>query len=423
MTSPVETPARDWWTRPRVMFPLLLSLLAVIVLLTPEQTVTGRFGDGRLSSHLASPLGARALQELAARFGWRIVQRDSVATPSGTPGSTVHAVLAPPLAVSAAQAHRYLESVRGGDALLLVLPAQRTPLGDSLGVRVGSSSGILAVQRADTVGCGNRPRDLTPTLWFNGRARLTSLQWVRPLPDGTLTFAEVRQGTRVRPGVSRPVAAGLSFGAGRVVVVADPDLLRNDVLRRCEFGADVMAMRMLEWLRAGAATPRTTIEFDEFHQGFGAHPAVTSVTMRFLAHHPVGRMLLQLMLAAAVLLAAIAPRAILPRVRPRVERRDPLEQADALAHAYEQVHATRTATERLLRGVRARVERGGGLGRTRDDETFLAQAEAQDQTRAADVALVRGALRTSADGDRLPDIGAALRRIEASLTITTSTRA
>ena len=35
------------------------------------------------------------------------------------------------------------------------------------------------------------------------------------------------------------------------MVVADPDLLRNDVLRYCKWGVDVLTVRMLEWLRAG----------------------------------------------------------------------------------------------------------------------------------------------------------------------------
>jgi hypothetical protein len=46
-----------------------------------------------------------------------------------------------------------------------------------------------------------------------------------------------------------------------------------------------------------------------------------------------------------------------------------------------------------------------------------------DPARADDVALVQRALRAPRDSDKLPAIGAALRRIEDTLTTTTSSRA
>jgi hypothetical protein len=114
-----------------------------------------------------------------------------------------------------------------------------------------------------------------------------------------------------------------------VVVVADPDMLRNDVLARCSWGADVIAMQMLEWLRAGGSQPRATLVFDEYHQGFGHRESLLHVVWSFLAGHPVGRALLALIAAALVWLLANGPRAIPPHDREVVERRDPLEQVDA----------------------------------------------------------------------------------------------
>lgn len=418
MTDPEIPTTRDWWVRPAVMLPILLSVLIIIVLLAPEPTSEGRFGDDRLSAHLAGPLGARALREMAARFGFRVAMRDSNPVPIRAPGTTVHAVLSPPLPPTPAQAHRYLDAVRGGDALLLSL-GERGPLSDSLGVAF-APGGVLEVLAEDSTGCGARGRDLTPTLWIDGRAHLFELRWIRGEPKDAIVFAEVGSPGRGESSESRVTAAGFEYGKGRVVVVSDPDQLRNDVVRRCAWGADVVAMRILEFLRAGGAAPRSVLEFDEYHQGFGPKPSTTSVTRRFLVGHPVGRMILQLALASLVLLMAVGPRAIAPRPRPRAERRDPLEQADALAHAYQQVHATRTATQRLLRGVRSRVEHAGGGGRSRDDDAFLLHAESLDRERSADVALVRRALRSPAETDRLPDIGLALRRIETTLTTTMS---
>lgn len=415
---------RVWWTRPGRMLPLVGSVLLLVALLTPEAT-NGRFGDARLSSHISGSMGARVLADLAARLGWRIVMRDSMPVPSTPAGGTVHAVLAPPMRMTAAQAHRYLDAVRGGDALLIALD-ERNPLADSLGLWRTRDGGELVVAAADSAACGARRRDITPPLWPDGRAHLWALRWVRGAPASTVTFARVgnvagRSGAQADTTVV--TAAGFAVGRGRVAVVADPDLLRNDVLRRCAHGADVVAVRLLEYLRAGGDVPRAILEFDEYHQGYGPAASVGRVVRRFLATNPVGRTILQTCLAALLLLLAVAPRAMVPRPRGRVERRDPLEQVDALAHAYEQVGATRTATARLLRGLRTRVERGSTAERARADDAVLDAALAADPARSADVSLVRRALRASDAHEHLPEIGAALRRIEAALTTTFTRRA
>jgi hypothetical protein len=203
-----------------------------------------------------------------------------------------------------------------------------------------------------------------------------------------------------------------------VVALTDPDLLRNDVLRRCLWGADAIAMRMLEWLRAGGPAPRTALAFDEYHQGFGHTPSTYALVGGFLVRHPVGRALLVVVAAGLVLLLAAAPRPLSPRDRETIERRDPLEQVDALAHAYEQVQASRTVAARLLRGVRTRL--GESASRHLSDDAFLAAAKAAVPERAADVEMIRQALRERVAPRDLPELGAALRRLEDSLTTTTA---
>ena len=99
----------------------------------------------------------------------------------------------------------------------------------------------------------------------------------------------------------------------------------------------------------------------------------------------------------------------------RIERRDPLEQVDALAHAYEQVRGTRTVAARLLRGVRRRVDRAGSAGRSRGDDVFLDAVLARAPTLEPDVALVRRAMDTTIADRELAALGAALGRIEHSL--------
>jgi hypothetical protein len=191
------------------------------------------------------------------------------------------------------------------------------------------------------------------------------------------------------------------------------------VIRRCDWGADVRVVRVLEWLRDGGSSPRTSLVFDEYHQGFGHRASTIGTARRFLVVHPVGRTILQIALAALVLLLALGPRALPPVDVLRVERRDPLEQIDALAHAYEQVRATRTLTARLVHGVRSRVERGWSASRARPDDEFLADVVRQMPALTDDVALVRRALAESIPERDLPELGAALQRIEQSLSTST----
>jgi hypothetical protein len=402
---------RDWWTRPRVVLPLLGALVVLIALLTPQR-FTGRDGDPRLSSHLAGSLGARVLAETAARFGYAVEMRDLSATPDPTTGRTIHAVLAPRVPLTDGEAHAYLEAVRGGDALLLVFE-DHGPLSDSLGLWRTSSGGVLQVAAGDSAGCSPR-RDFVPPLWMDGRVHLLGVQPLRGPRIGQVSFAPLLDDT-MRQFMGH-AAIGFRLGQGRVIALADPDLLRNDVLRRCEWGADAIAMRLLEWLRAGGPEPRTALVFDEYHQGFGRAPSLTGLIAGFLVGHPVGRAVLLVTIAGLVLLLAAAPRALPPRDRETMERRDPLEQVDALAHAYEQVRATRTATARLLHGVRSRLR--GAPGHHLDDDTFLSAVQSVVPERADDVALIRRALREQLAARDLPELGDALRRLEESLTTT-----
>src|SRR5690606_34516894 len=69
-----------------------------------------------------------------------------------------------------------------------------------------------------------------------------------------------------------PAVIGMQLGNGRLVLIADADMLRNDALRVCRHGFDVATIRALEYLRDGGPVPRNRIVFDEYHQGFGAPP-------------------------------------------------------------------------------------------------------------------------------------------------------
>jgi hypothetical protein len=126
---------------------------------------------------------------------------------------------------------------------------------------------------------------------------------------------------------------------------------------------------------------------------------------------------LQLALAGLVLLLAIGPRLLPPRPAERIERRSPLEHVDALARAYRAIGASRTATSRLVHGVRRRVEHALGFrAASSGDDAFLAWAEQRVSARTSDVALIRRALAQPVSRRDLEAVGAALTRLEAGLT-------
>ena len=434
--------------RRRIALAGVLTLIAVTALLTPELT-GGRAGDQRLTTYSADPQGARLFYELAGRLGWRVERRtdDSIAADA----RTTIAILSPAIPLAATETHQVLERVRAGSALLYVM-SQLSPLQDSLhlarisgGTYVATRAGTAEVARearvtdtlrarrfdttaADTVGeeeeasvvdCAGKPASGGAlSLWPDETVHLWRLSWKRARPNGVVVFARAAaEGGERDSGVALPAAVGFTLGRGRVVVVSDPDQLRNDVLRVCRWGLDVVAIRMLQYLSAGAGQPRDRLVFDEYHQGFGAHPGTLRAIVLYLSRTPSGHVLLQCLLGGLVLLLALGPRAVPARDPERVERRSPLEHVGALARAYARVGATRTATARLLHGVRRRVDRESRGVRAADqtDIAFLDEAARHAPDLGDEVALIRRALDTTMTPRELESVGRALSNLEHSL--------
>ena len=442
---PNEKPTADRRRR-RIALAALLVLIVVAALFTPE-VIGGRTGDARLTTYSAEAQGAKLLYELASRLGWH-VERWTDASPIAANERTVMAVLDPVESPGTIETHRILEQVRGGAALLYVMGGGGA-LNDSLHVKrslfggtyqattagtadARAASDTLRARRFDSAAadtaddedtespaeCNHIARNDGFPMWTDQTVRLWRFSWTRRRPDGVVIFARStleRESRDTSVARSAPAAAGFPLGRGRVVVLSDPDLLRNDVLRVCRWGLDVVAARMLEYLAVG--TPRRDrLVFDEYHQGFGTHPGTLRAIALYLSRAASGHVLLQGLLAGLVLLLALGPRALPVHDEERVERRSPLEHVGALAQAYARVGATRTATARLVRGLRRRVERGSGTERARSesDLRFLEDAAAS-ASRAADIAAIRHALETPVSRREFEAVGGAIRRLEDSL--------
>jgi uncharacterized protein DUF4350 len=447
VSDPARTPGPDarsprgfiWRNRGPLILAAVATLIVLAALLTPEQQ-QARSGDQRLTSRSTGTNGAGLFYDLAGRLGWRVSRR--VADTLGATGPrAIHAVLWPAADVRMTEAHALLEHVRQGGALLLVI-GEGGALEDSLHVAhgaggtgaLGPGSGLdVSIDPDDetehTGDCEAVPADRTAGLpmWPSQQMLLYSLVWRRAPPPNRVTFMTTAQralGTSRGAPRIEPAAVGFPYGLGRIVVISDPDLLRNDVLRRCGWRADVVAIRMLEYLSAGAVdgVRRDRLVFDEYHQGFGDQPGTLRAIGRYLATTPSGHTVLQLGLAGLVLLAALAPRLLPPRDPERIERRSPLEHVDALARAYQRVGATRTATAQLLHGVRRRTERlSRGAGADRSNDLFLDWAARRVPDRAEDIALIRRVLAATTgvpsamSGASLTLVGDALQRLERSL--------
>jgi hypothetical protein len=245
-----------------------------------------------------------------------------------------------------------------------------------------------------------------------------------PLPADTAVFVSVTVDSGPDSQKILPAVVGYPFGRGRVVAVSDADALRNDVVRVCRDGIGPRLVRAIEYASHGRRPP---LVFDEYHQNEGEQATPTSTALAFLGSHPVGHAILQLLIGALVLVAALGVRALAPRGMPTIERRSPLEHVDALALAYERIHATRTAVARLVRGLRRRHDHGGWSSRAavqagaQDADTrFLGAVAASHPRLASDVKRVAAAERTTVAPGELLEVAAAIDRIDRAFPTNTS---
>ena len=432
MTAPVVTGRRSRWLRPRVALPIIAGAVIVVALLTPEQT-GGRTGDARLTSQSTESQGASVLYELAGRIGWRTSRRLVDTIPSGDTTS-IHLVLDPPMPPTAMETRELLDRVRRGGALYYVMGGSGA-LADSLGLgqRTGLTPSVIGATEllvgrsgtlvsTDSASCSDEDESFLSAglpFWPDRQTHILAIKWSGAPPAGAIPLATLRVPGDTSAGDAPAAAVGFPLGRGRVVVAADPDLLRNDVLRVCRWGADVANVRILEYLSMDApgGGRRQQVVFDEYHQGYGDQPGTMKGIVRYLGRTSSGHLVLQLAGAGLVLLLAMGPRLLSPRATERIERRSPLEHVDALARAYRTVGATRTATSRLVHGVRRRVEHAlGTRSGTTSDDAFLGWAQQRVPANVADVELVRTALARPVSRRELEAVGQALQRLEQSLT-------
>lgn len=409
--------ASPWYARPVIVLPIVGALILAVALATPQPDA-GRGGDPRLSTYSTAPMGGRIFLDLAQRLGYTTEQRRTADV--ATDSASIVAVLAPVVPLRPKEAHELLEHVRRGGGLLLMLGNGTRALADSLHVGGGETWARNPRRKDETEGCKpDRTADFSTrflnTLWPGDRVTLTRIYWRSAIrPDSVRQFVSLEEPPNLGRRKPEHSAMGFAYGRGRIVVGADGDVLRNDAIRVCKYALDIEAVRMLDYV--GDST-RRRIVFDEFHQGYGEQRGTMSAVSRYLLGESSGRLLFQLMAAGLLLLLAAAPRLIPPHDPERVERRSPLEHVDALGRAYARVGATRSATARLVRGVRRRLA-GGAVRAAHEvsDDAFLDRALRDAPALGADIELIRKALRSPVSRRDFALVGAALEQVELSLT-------
>jgi hypothetical protein len=212
-------------------------------------------------------------------------------------------------------------------------------------------------------------------------------------------------------------AVGFPLGRGRVAVVGGSQIFSNDAIRVCRWNADVDAMAAINYTRpAGAGEP--VLVFDEFHHGFGRHSSTVAAAANYLWRTRSGRFVLQLLAAGLLLVVAMAPRPLPPREDTRITRRSPLEHAAALGRAYEDVHATRSATATLIGGVRRRTKGIMPVPASADDAAFLDAAALRHPSLVRPVSVVKHARLHETPEREFGAVGEALATIETEMMTT-----
>ena len=391
-----ETPAQSGWATPRRVIAAFLVVVVVGALLTPT---TNPESAGRLTTFAADPAGARGIFEVARRLGWPVTRAlQPLAGPLDS--NAIYVILRPPVDLTSLEASAVLGAVRGGAGLLLV-PGQSSTILDSLGLRVVHTAlgPHEIVRRAAWDSLGVRPTTAWP---------FAVIERTDSSPPDAVTLLPTR---RLRSNFAidtQALVMGVPLGRGRIAVLADGDILANAELR--DETTAVLPIRLLEWVAPGRRPP---LVFAEYHQGYGRHPSVSRSIRTAMFDTAPGRVLVQLLAAGAVLLLVHGIRPISPRPRARIERRSPIEHVGALAHAYAQVGATRTATRRLVYGLRRRHPIG--TLRAATDEEYLASLSARFPAVAPQVELLLDATREPRPPERFRQAGAAVAHIERTL--------
>jgi len=413
-TAGFETPAGTSLFTPVRVLSAVAVLLVIFILLAPQDREDV---GAAYSSYAAGAGGAKALYETLGRLGFVVSRNEKPLTASPALDSTsTYALIQPAQALTTIEQAQLLAAVRRG--MVLIFTPGDDELTDSLGFELNSAPGGFYTLSRTTVAGGNPPTPATqdPRAAFQAAFPVSTTVASKP-KSGNQTFLwlqplsnrdEAKSDSARQPAL----VLGHRIGRGYVIAVAPAQLLMNQVMR--DPRAAIAIVRALQFAN-GSAPPLErsgNVVFDEYHHGFGTHADMPAAVARALTNTPPGRVILEVAMAALVLLLAFAVRPLAPVPIPSTSRRSPLEHVGALAHAYSQVNARRVGTNMLVRGLRRRHSLG--LSRSVPDSTYLSALRDRLPVASADIDLITTDLAPDSpnSSDHFATTGAAVANIE-----------
>jgi hypothetical protein len=309
--------------------------------------------DGRRSTFLTGPAGARGYAEALARLGVRVEPfRRPLSSLDSAPGRrTLVAFLGPSRRLSSREG----AAVARLDADLLL-----------------AGSGAAAAMRC--LGYEIRPR-LRDSLevwhppggerlpWPRVRATLQRRRTDVAVDSAggedaapiTCTAPAARTVDTLLRATRGPVAVRVGLDGRRAVtLVADDRLFENRTLRRTAAGGFALGLVVPRYRR---------MLVDEYHHGFDASRSLAGAAIDWILRTPWGWGILQL--SAAGLLALLAAGVRFGPIRSGIERRrrSPLEHVRALATALGASRGHDVAVGLIIQGLRRRLSRAGRVSR------------------------------------------------------------
>jgi hypothetical protein len=346
----------------------VVTVVALNVIATVIDALTGGPGGPRSSAYATSSQGLAAYAELLQRFGHR-VRLENAFPSTGAPDSGTTLVLLDPNSVVGSQARTLTSFVRSGGRL----------------VAGGSPPGgwISYVLKPPPRWSSSGPLEASPS---GPGPETQGVHTVQSAGDGSFTSAGGGRPLAGSPGQVLALAA--PQGSGEVIVLADASPLQNRLLDHADnarFGVDL----------AGPAT--RSVVFVESVHGYGQGQGLGALPSRWL--WALGG------LALAVLAWMVARgRRLGPPERPVPDLPPPRSAyVQAVAGTLMRTRDRRRAAEPVRQAARDLVARRAGLGPDAPPEALLAAS----RRLGLDEASVRALAEPPADDDAVVAVGRA----------------
>jgi hypothetical protein len=385
-------------------------LLLVFIVFAPQQRPDA---GSSYSSYAVGASGTRALYEVLARIGFAVSRNEKPLTSSPDSAST-YVLIAPAQPLTAVENNHLLGAVRRG-AILVFTPDDGS-LVDSLGFEPASPPRGFNTLSQTTVAGGNPPSPEAP-------ASSTIFENVFPIAvtvaskagfdsQAFLWLDAAAPGSKDDSAQHPTLVLGHRFGRGYAIAVAPAPIITNQLMR--DPNAAIAITRAIQFADSSLASfsRSNVVVFDEYHHGYGTHADMIGAVERGLTTTSVGRMTVQFIAAALVLLLAYGVRPLAPASVPTPSRRSPLEHVGALAHAYLHVRAHKLGANRLVRGLRRRHSLG--LPGSLPDPVYLTALRTRVPGVSADVDRILTALAPDSpdSSDHFAITSAAVANIE-----------